>query len=199
MNICIFGDSIAWGAYDTEHGGWATMLQKTLFSADPQHNVYDCSVCFAHTRSTLERLKVEMEARNPKLVIFALGVNDSVYFDTPDNPKVSQEDFVSNLRLLMGQAKTFTDRIVCIGLTHVDESKIPFEENGKQVYFMNERIDAYDALLEQTAREERAYYVKLSDIITEHELVDDVHPNTAGHKKMYEKIFSFLKESNLLK
>jgi len=30
MSICVFGDSIGWGAYDPINGGWATLLRNHL-------------------------------------------------------------------------------------------------------------------------------------------------------------------------
>ena len=44
MTICIFGDSITWGAYDPEQGGWATRLRNYFEKQDNDVDVYNLGI-----------------------------------------------------------------------------------------------------------------------------------------------------------
>ncbi|MFH1611889.1 MAG: GDSL-type esterase/lipase family protein, partial [bacterium] len=117
--ICIFGDSITWGAYDPENGGWANLLRNDLESKDI--HVYNCGVSGDNTDDLLKRFKVESEAREPDAVMFAIGINDSQYTGERQNSRVPKEKFISNLEKLISQTKETTDKIIFVGLNHVEE------------------------------------------------------------------------------
>ena len=41
MKICVFGDSIAWGACDFEKGGWADRLKTYFLAGDNDIDLYN--------------------------------------------------------------------------------------------------------------------------------------------------------------
>jgi len=79
MNICIFGDSIAWGAYDPERGGWATRLRNYLEKKNRYIIVYNLSISDEITTDLLTHLEIEIKSRESNLIIFAIGTNDAQF------------------------------------------------------------------------------------------------------------------------
>jgi len=92
--ICVFGDSITWGAGDREKGGWAARL-KNYFGRISDFNVKitNLGISGDNTDDLLKRFKTEAVAREPNIIIFAIGTNDSQYIDSKDNPRVNLENF----------------------------------------------------------------------------------------------------------
>jgi lysophospholipase L1-like esterase len=76
MIICIFGDSIAWGATDCEKGGWVERLKTELMVKDI--DVYNLGISGDTTENILKRMDAEAEARNPDIIIFSVGINDAL-------------------------------------------------------------------------------------------------------------------------
>jgi len=95
--ICIFGDSIAWGAVDPENGGWVAQLRRYFETNNYDIAVYNQGVSGDNTDDLSARFKIECEAREPQIIIFAIGINDSQYVKIEDNPRISLEKFQNNL------------------------------------------------------------------------------------------------------
>jgi len=122
--ICVFGDSITWGGGDVKNGGWVQQLRHYFESNDYDLAIYNQGVSGDNSSNLLTRFEVECKARGPQIIIFAIGINDSQYIKTKDNPRVSIEKFQDNLKELIKQAKNFTSNIIFIGLTKVEEEKV---------------------------------------------------------------------------
>ena len=197
MNLLIFGDSITWGASDNEHGGWATRLRNDLVESDI--DVYNCGISGDNTDDLLERFSVEAGARiseEETVVIFAIGINDSQYTGSRENTRVPKDKFVSNLEFLIQQAQKLPARILFVGLTHVDESKvmpIPWSDENKN--YDNTNIDLYNSLIESVCKEQNLPFLNILDLLDLNDLEDGLHPNTEGHRKMYETIKGFLRKN----
>ncbi len=189
--ICIFGDSITMGASDIEQGGWVARLKNYFWQNDHDITVYNLGVSGDTTDDLLERFKSESAARKPDLIIFAIGINDSQYINSKDNPRVDLDKFKDNLNKLVAQAKKFTSDIIFIGLTNVDESKtmpIPWAKNR---YYDNENVNQYNSAVKLFC-EEKFLFVDMSDLLDDDDLEDGLHPNNTGHKKMFERIKDFI-------
>jgi len=181
--IGIWGDSIVWGAFDPEYGGWVARLKF-----DEEVSIYNLGISGDNTDYLLERFKVECKAREPDAVIFAIGINDSQYVESKNNPRVDVGQFKNNLESLVKQAKMFTKEIAFIGLTSVDESKtmpIPWDTTK---YYDNENISQYDAIIKSVCEEKGLKYIELTDVLKNEDLYDGLHPNSTGHKKIFEKV-----------
>ncbi|KKQ27461.1 MAG: Lipolytic protein G-D-S-L family, partial [Candidatus Magasanikbacteria bacterium GW2011_GWC2_37_14] len=98
--ISIFGDSITWGAWDPENGGWVAQLRR-YFETNENYevDVYNLGVSGDTTNDLLIRFNTECLARNrhPQIIIFAIGINDSQYINATDNPRTPIEKFQNNL------------------------------------------------------------------------------------------------------
>jgi lysophospholipase L1-like esterase len=190
--ICIWGDSITWGASDIEKGGWVNRLRLYADNELSEDiSVYNLGISGDTTDDLILRFEAECKAREPEIIIFAIGINDSYYLRDESNPKVSLQRFRNNLQKLIDVSKKYSKQIIFIGLTPVDESKtmpIPWDAD---IYYDNEMIKGYDLELKNVAQANSARYLHMFDLITSDELEDGLHPNSMGHEKMFKSVKDF--------
>lgn len=194
-NICIFGDSITWGKFDTEKGGWADRLKIFLEEKSDDFEVYNLGVSGNITEDVFKRFETESKVRQANILIFSIGINDSLYINSKDNPLTPLDKFKSNLKDLIAKSRKFTEEIIFVGLTDVDESKtmpIPWKTGA---YYDKENIAVYDQSLKSICEEEKVYYVSMEGIIDLDDLEDGVHPNSKGHEKIYLRVKDFIIEN----
>ncbi len=182
--ICIFGDSITWGAYDLELGGWANRL-KIYFDnkGDYVTDVYNLGVSGDNVSDVLKRFDVEAQARTPDTIILAIGINDSSDPSSPQGTNFSK--FESEFKQLLEKSHKYTKRIIIVGLTNVDE------ESGNHGY-KNSSIEKYDEIIKTISVNENLSFVDLFKSLIKEDLVDGLHPNANGHRKIFEKIKEFV-------
>ena len=193
--ICIFGDSVTLGAYDLEKGGWVNRLWVYSENDLDDITVYNSGISGDNTELLLERFDFECKVREPKVIIFSIGINDAMYINDKSNPLVSLEKFNENLNKLVNQAKVYSQKIILMGIYEVEESKttpIPWETT---IFFKNENVEEYDEVIRNIAFENNLIYVKLSDLIKTTDLYDGLHPNAKGHEKIFQKVKSVLIEN----
>ena len=191
MNIIIFGDSITWGAYDPEQGGWATRL-RNYFEEKNDTDVYNLGISGDTTVDLLNRIEVEAKSREPNLIIFAIGINDAQFIHSTNGLHVSLDEFQKNLVKLLSIAKKFTDKVVFVGLTKVDESKTtPIPWNTDKSY-INENIKRLDSLIEKFCEHNKLKFIPMESVVENDDLIDGLHPNTKGHVKIFNRMKSEL-------
>ncbi|OHA62828.1 MAG: hypothetical protein A3E07_03445 [Candidatus Wildermuthbacteria bacterium RIFCSPHIGHO2_12_FULL_45_9] len=190
MNILIFGDSITWGAYDPEQGGWATRLRNYFEAKDNDTDVYNLGISGDTTADLLNRIEIEAKSREPNLIIFAIGINDAQFIHSTNGLRVSLDEFQQNLTKLLSIAKKFTGKIVFVGLTKVDESKttpIPWNTNKS---YTNENIKRLDTVIEKFCEENKLKFISMDSVVGNGDLIDGLHPNTKWHIKIFNRIKS---------
>lgn len=192
-NICIFGDSITWGAWDRE-GGWAARFkrvedEKAIAADFEEYNkIYLLGIAGDTTTGLLERFETECRARKPELILFAIGINDSQYINSKDNPRTDLQTFEANINKLITKARQYTQRIIFIGLTKVDESRtMPVEWNPTK-YYENQQIKIYNDAIQDICASEKLQFTDVFDVLENKDLVDGLHPDSEGHKKLFEEI-----------
>lgn len=198
--INIFGDSITAGYCDSEMGGWVDRL-KVYFENDEAaefYEVYNLGIGGDTTDGLLKRFANENEARNPDVILIAIGINDSKYIDSKDNPLVPLDRFESNLKEIIRQAKDFTEKIVFIGLTKVDESRTMPTLPETDKYFDNENISIYNSKLRKICAENNLLFVEMLDLLEVGDLEDGVHPDSQGHEMMLQQIKDALLTSEII-
>ncbi len=199
MRVLIFGDSITYGEFDTQ-GGWAERLKVRYFERYVERPdadlplVYNLGVAGDVTKRVTERLPGEVNARGSFwsgksnfALVFAIGVNDSLSregeeFSTPAG-------YLRNLQQLYETAQQYTDKILFIGLT-------PVEDDNSRVnkLYNTDRIRAFDVVLQNFCQQNSVPYVPLLDEFQtrmrrgDKLFVDGLHPNDAGHLLMLENI-----------
>lgn len=195
VKVLVFGDSISWGAFDTEYGDWVERL-KTYFMQSYEKKeigIYNLSVSFNNTRSILEFLEQDIKKINkiePEelILLFSIGSNDSMYINEKNNVIVPVKEFEENLQKIITIAKKYSKKIIFTGLMKVDEKlTIPFGENE---FWENKGIEKYDKIIEKICKNQQVEFIPLFDLINEKDLKDGMHPHAKGH----EKIFNCIKE-----
>lgn len=198
MNICVFGDSIAWGACDYKHGGWVALLRNYfeerggmplgINGALTDVLVYNLGVSGDNTDDLLKRIETECKVREPNMVVITIGINDSQYVRSERTRRVPLKKFQKNIGNLYKIAKRYSEKIVFIGLTNVDESKtkpIPWSTDEE---YDNKSIKEYNVVIKQFCSENSLKFIEMYNALEPRDLEDGLHPNSQGHQKMFEKI-----------
>lgn len=194
-DICVFGDSISWGEWDMEKVGWVNRLwlyvEKKIRG---KVWIYNLSIPGGTTKTVLGRFESEARDREVDGFIFQSGINDSCLVGQNGPNTVSLEDFKKNLEEIIGRAKKITPNIIFFGLGKVAETKTN-PVSWADIYYVNEEIKKYDAAIKEACEKNSILYLDIFDLLTDEELEDGLHPNAAGHQKIFEKMRDFLEEN----
>ena len=89
-----------------------------------------------------------------------------------------------------------------MGLTQVDETKVTPMPWSPTEFWYNERIKKYDGILKKYCIENKLNYIEMSDLFNRPNykkyLDDGGHPNTKGHKLIFEIVKNFLEEKKYI-
>lgn len=186
--ICIFGDSITWGACDYEKGGWVERL-KTDFIKNYDIDVYNFGVAGNTTLDLLARFETEVKIMKPEVVVFAIGINDSKYVNDSKTSEVNLTDFEKNILDLISKARKITDKLAFVGLTPVDETQtMPRTHRDKIKFYENNIIQNYNSIIETICHKEKIQFVNLFSLLKASDLEDGLHPNSNGHLIIFNQI-----------
>lgn len=212
--ILVFGDSITYGAWDTE-GGWVQRLRRyldarTLSDPDSYYLVYNLGVSGDTTEDLLERLGFETKQRldeeEEAVFIFAIGENDSAFINKRkrhQRHQVEPKDFERNVLKLIRLARKYASKIVFVGLVPVDDAKVDPVPWRPEISYRNEYISAYNRILKAVCRKRKIPFVDVFDELAKedykHLLEDGAHPNSRGHRKIFESVKSFLEDKKIIR
>jgi len=202
--ICAFGDSITWGAFDTEKGGWVERLKAYLLESD--NDVYNLGVSGDKTPHILERFEIETKTRVEEgedvILVFAVGINDSYFIQSKKDFMTPPENFKRNIQEIIERAQKISSKIIFVGLTPVDELKtspIPWDTDK---FFKNENIEKYNEIIRSACRENKVHFIEIFNnwIKSDYRdmLEDGLHPNSEGHKKIFETVKDYLIQNKLI-
>jgi len=210
--ILIFGDSIVYGAWDRgKEGGWVQRLRKFLdekhfIEPDFEYSVYNLGVSGNTIGELLERFEFETKQRLEEgeeiIIIFQIGINDSQFVISENKLRTSPEKFKENIQNLIKVAKIFTQKIIFVGLTLVDESKTtPIPWNPNKIY-KNENIKRNNEIIKSVCKENNIYFIEIFDKWLKSDyknlLEDGLHPNSPGHQKIFETVKDFLIQNKII-
>jgi lysophospholipase L1-like esterase len=116
-NILCFGDSITYGAWDSQ-GGWVTRLRERIdricIESDLEkfYLTYNLGISSDTSERLLERFDSELAARmleegQPRFV-FSIGTNDSIWLVDEDKHCVELEEFKSNIHAIIEKSRKHT-------------------------------------------------------------------------------------------
>ena len=192
INILVFGDSITYGAWDKEKGGWVNRLRLALENdySNNYYTIFNLGISGDVTENIKDRFDNECKIRFNKndntIIIFSIGINDTQ--NVKDEDRVSLETFRNNIITLINSAKKYTDNILFIGLTKVDESKVTPLTWDKEKSYLNTKIINFDKELKNICLENNVDYLYIYDLLEVDELFDGLHPNNVGHQKICDKV-----------
>ena len=163
--------------------------------------VYNLGIPGENSKYLLERFENEILSRWEKedgelIIIIAIGINDSYYIKPEKKPKISIEEFEKNLKILLKNIMKFTENIIFIGLTKVDE-KIISQWDVEKAY-KNKYISDYNSVIEDFCRKNRLFFIPVLDLLKDFDLEDRLHPNSQGHEKLFNKIKDFLIQEKII-
>jgi lysophospholipase L1-like esterase len=203
MRVLVFGDSITQGFWDTE-GGWAQRLRQYYDNRQLENlrnrdepSIFNLGISGDITKGLLLRVENEIIARKWRwpheeiTLIFAIGINDSASMDGKEVS--SPPNYRKELTELLEKSKKFTNRIIFVGLTPVEEDKVNYR-TGKFKEFTNSRIVEFDNALNNFCKENDLLYVPTyeefrSQLKENNELLPDgLHPNNDGHELIFKLV-----------
>ncbi|MDQ2973741.1 MAG: GDSL-type esterase/lipase family protein [bacterium] len=209
MRIIVFGDSIAEGLYDG-HGGWVSRLagaenSKSVKNIEAEKNwVINASIKANTLEGVMERFAKEYEVRvkpdDKSLVLLAIGINDAAL---RDNLVLTDEfEFAEKYGKLIEMAYDYTDNVLAVGLTAVDEE---ISENLKHLFadktYPNNRINLFEDCIKQVCFDKSVPFLPIHDDFlktltrTPHLLSPDgLHPGDNGHKYIFERVSAAVNE-----
>ncbi len=198
MVICIFGDSITWGAFLPFRGAWANLLRNYLESLNKRITLYDLGVDKDTSQDVLDRFIPEAKARKPDLLIFAVGINDSAYRFSKDNPVVNLEEFKKNLLELIERGRKFTQKIIFVGLAKGDDSNTqPLPRSRTKKSYDKANTWLYNEAIRTICKKEQLRFVNIIDLLKNEDFDDGLHPNLGGHQKIFEEVRRELQKMRL--
>lgn len=208
--ILVFGDSIAYGAWDKE-GGWVSRLrkfidEKNLTDPDFECLIYNLGVSGDTTEDLLERFEFELEQRLDEemetILIFSIGVNDSQFVKSKNSIKIPQEKFRANLEELITAAKKYSSKIIFVGLWPVNEEKTNPVSWDEDKFYKNDSIRNYSNVIKTICEKNQVHFIDLFGLLLKEDykklLEDGLHPNSQGHQKFFEIIRDFLAENKIV-
>ncbi len=213
MKIFVFGDSITEGYFDTDSGGWCNRLiqyvMKRELETDFSYNrqIFNLGVAGNTSADILARMESEIESRGKKtsseekVLMIAVGVNDSQYNIETKETKVHINQFENNVLEMIKIGKDHQAKIVLTGLLPVVERLVqPMPWLPTHAY-SNQMIDLYDDMLKVISENNICSYLSLRNIFaddTESYFVDGIHPNAAGHELIFQRVKEALVEESII-
>ena len=198
VNIIIFGDSIVYGAWDYNKVGWVNRL-RLLFEQKytNYYTIFNLGIPGDTTSNIKKRFKQECSARyNPganNIIIFSMGINDSQIIDKKNN--IDIENFKNNIYSLIKMAKEYTNNILFVGLTSVNEAIVNPLPWDKNISYLNEEIRFFDYELKNICEQSEINYINISNLLSDEDLEDGIHPNNIGHEKICKQVYKYLEEN----
>jgi lysophospholipase L1-like esterase len=202
--ICIFGDSITMGAWDLEKGGWVNRLRLFIDAEQISGRTkdyfatYNLGVDGDTTDGLLKRFTAEASFRNPSVIIFAIGSNDSVFDKAKNKFLVPIDEFEKNIKELIDETKNISPIVIFLGVGMVDEKKTMPLAWATDFYQENKNILLYNQKIKEITKINEVFYLDTFDSLAEKDLEDGVHPSSGGHEKIFLKVKDFLLENKII-
>ena len=214
--ILVFGDSIVFGNWDKQ-GGWANRLKsfymkEALNNSDYYYMVYNVGVSGDTSRELLERFEYEIKHRlwereetgekEEIIIILSTGKNDAAFIKSRNSLNISINDFAINIKQLLIIAKKYSVKIVFIGPTLIDESKTIPTNWDSNIEYSNKNIEKYNRIIIFVCKENKIHFIDMYEEFKKLDykklLEDGVHPNSAGHKKIFGIVRDFLLKKEIV-
>ena len=204
--ILVFGDSITKGGNDQEFGGWVNRLD--IYSECKEGTdtpVYNLGVSGNISSDIMERMEQEIKSRIPEgedlHILISVGINDSVIIDQKKE-RVRLENFKENLKILWLIAKRYSKKVIFVGFNPVDERVDPVPWNPEKSYKI-ERVKEFGEALREFCSENNIDFIDIfSEFMKEKDyselLFDGLHPNSEGHRKIYNVVKQVLERKGLI-
>lgn len=207
MQILVFGASIVYGKWDSR-GGWVQRLRTYIEEKegrDGNIDVYNLGIDGGTSEKVLERLERETQPRvcdKNAIIIISIGGNDSEINKKSRENRVSIEKYKENMEKIANEANRFSSKVIFIGMTPVDESKMDPIPWRKELSYINEEIKKYNSIMKDVAIRNNIecidFDAELDKVNWGNLLADGVHPNDKGHELLFNLLKEKLETKNIL-
>ena len=206
VRILVFGASTTYGKCDPE-GGWVQRLRKYIDENAENidsNSVFNLGISGNTTEDLLRRFGFETKQRlkngEESIFIISIGMNDAQYLHDKQSTKVSQEKFRANLRKIIQKAKKNSTKIIFVGFQPVDEQRVdPWKQNKS---YKMEYIEKYDKIARKVCTDTNIHFIDILSSFKQSNyrklLYDGLHPNSEGHRKIFELVRDFLNKQKLI-
>lgn len=149
--IIVFGDSITYGFWDSE-GGWVTRLRKWIDQKNMEwtgfyYRVYNLGIDGNTTEDLLARIEDEIITRNEEgaesIIIFAIGINDSQYYNGQKKLLIPLKQYKNNILQLIAISKKYSNNIIFLEAIAVDEKAVDPIPWAKDRSYLNGHISKF--------------------------------------------------------
>lgn len=159
-----------------------------------------------NTEDLLQRFETEVRARidedEKTLILIEIGINDLQFVLADKKYRVSPEKYKQNLLKLIKIAQKYQADLVFVGLTPVDDSLVdptPWKSGSS---YRLEFVQKYEEFLKEISKEENVPFIELMSKFMETDfkslLTDGLHPNSEGHKIIFEEVMKYLQGIGLI-
>lgn len=215
-NYLVFGDSVAYGTLDPQ-GGWVVRLKNYLTKKSlPRYRktktpkdvnlVYNLGRSGDAIEGLLGRFESEVKHRHPNyretLLIFQIGTNDCYLDSSTNKTRTNPKLFKTRLQKLIKLARKYSNNVVFLTLTPVDENKtIPIPWRKTQIY-TNKNIKEYNQIIKDVCGENKIAYLDMFKRFKKENYIklleDGLHPNSEGHELIYQTVKNSLSETSVI-
>jgi lysophospholipase L1-like esterase len=207
--LLAFGDSITWGAWDTE-GGWVARLRKEIDKrnlSDPEFycSVYNLGISGETSSALLKRFsseakhRIKIEEENP-IIIIATGTNDAKFIKSKNTHLVPLEEYQKNIIQLIKQLKTITSNALFLTPPFVNESNVNVSSKGDERLLFNKDLSQYARVVKEETLKRKIPCIDVQQFFNEKTMldIDGVHPNDKGHEEIYKHLKEILNKRKIL-
>ena len=203
LKVIVIGDSLVYGYGDFVGGGWVERLRRQWMSPEADDRVlYNLGVRGDRVINVTQRLATEFNRRGelrhqvPDAIVISVGTNDSPRLRKPEGKLFTDlVEFKQQLATLLDLATSLAP-VFFVGMTPVDESKMPFYK-----CFYYNHLDQYrykEATL-QACQERQIPYLDLFDLwlsrgetwLRSQYGADGLHPNVGGYENLFQDIVTW--------
>jgi len=203
LKVIALGDSLIYGYGDYVGGGWVERLRRQWMSPDGDgHVLYNLGIRGDRTGQVLQRLEQEFSCRGelrkrvPDLILLSVGVNDSSRISKPDGRLYTDfEEFKQQINTLLDAAQ-YLCPVLFVGMTPVDEAKMPF---ANCLYYNHFDQYRYKEATLQACQQRNIPYLDIFDLwlsrgtdwINTQLSADGLHPNVSGYQTLFSDIMAW--------
>lgn len=202
MRVLVFGDSITYGAWDTQ-AGWVERIKCTAHEqtvqSEGKNKVQVINLGIGGDTSTkiLKRMPAEIESRYsaswPFVFVITFGANDERSIDGKIETPVEQ--FEANVKEIIALAKQHSDKILFLGIPPIGKPVVEFK--GQE--YSDERVKEYEQRLQAIVEDAGLPFVPIRPVFEQAGLdslyaYDFIHPNDKGHQLIADTIQPRLQE-----
>lgn len=134
------------------------------------------------------------------IVLLSIGINDTQEFN--GTQRNSLEKYKENIIKIAKCVIESNCKLIILGLTRIESDEKFLWKLNK--YYDNEIISEYDrdlklileydTELENICKSNKINYIPMQDILQKEDFIDGLHPNTKGHRKIFERIIEYINQ-----